>query len=135
MNFWKRHANPISGWSRVFTAPFIFLIVWFHLWYLLIPLVIWVVINPILFPEAKNLDNWASKSVLGERYWTKNIKLDFNLTLNILSGTFFVPALIYIYFNDFWPAIFFSVLSFIFKMWFCDRMAMLYEKTSESKNA
>jgi hypothetical protein len=133
MNFWKRHANPISGWSRIFTAPIIFLIIWFHLWFLLIPLVIWVIVNPIIFPEAKNFDSWASKSVLGERYWTKHIKIDLNLGLNILSGTFFVPSLFYTYFNDFWPAIFYTTLSFLFKIWFCDRMAYLYEKQESKK--
>ena len=128
MKFWKRHANPISGWSRIFTAPILFLLIWFHQWIFLILLIIWVIFNPIIFPEAKNFDNWASKVVLGERYWTKHIKFDFNLGLNIMAGIFFFPSMFYTLYNDFWPAIFFSSLSFIFKLWFCDRMVILYEK-------
>ncbi len=77
---WLKHANPWSVWTRFATLPFLVLAVWSRAWigwYSLIPiivLIVWLIVNPILFRKAKNINNWASKSVLGEKYWAARKK-------------------------------------------------------------
>ena len=72
---WQRHANPWSGWTRVVTLPLLAIAAWSRLWigwWALLPLatvLLWVWINPRLFPVPKSTDNWMSQGVLGERIW------------------------------------------------------------------
>lgn len=72
---WKRHANPLSVWTRLFILPLFNVAVWSRIWidyYCLIPIslvFIWTWLNPRFFPPPKSTDNWASKAVLGERVW------------------------------------------------------------------
>jgi len=71
-----KHANPWSIWTRFATLPFLVFAIWSRVWigwYCLIPigiLIFWLIINPTLFKKPKNFDNWGSKSVLGEKYWS-----------------------------------------------------------------
>jgi hypothetical protein len=74
---WRRHANPLSGWTRVATMPMFTVVLWFRLWmgwWTLLPLVmllIWLWLNPRLFGEPESLDNWMSRGVLGEQVWLR----------------------------------------------------------------
>jgi len=127
VKFWKRHANPWSGWTRVASAPLYYIALWYQNWIFLIILLIWAAINPFIFPEPKRTDNWASKGVYGEQIWTKNVKFDISLILNILSGTCFIPSIFFALFQMFWPLLYTGTLGFLFKIWFVDRMVHLYE--------
>lgn len=74
---WARHANPWSGWTRVATLPLLTMAiwsrVWTHLWWLAVGiLVIWIYVNPRLFPPPQNHDAWMTRGVLGERIWLAN---------------------------------------------------------------
>lgn len=42
---------------------------------------LYVVINPILFPEPENTDAWINRSVLGEQLWLKDGHGVFEATL------------------------------------------------------
>jgi hypothetical protein len=70
---WARHANPWSIWTRNTVLPVLIIAFWSRVWlgiWAVIPVVIailWVWINPRLFKKPESTDNWASKSVLGER--------------------------------------------------------------------
>lgn len=72
---WARHANPLSGWSRVSILPLLAMAVWSRLWigwWAIIPVtavLIWTWLNPRLFRAPASFDNWMSKGVLGERVW------------------------------------------------------------------
>lgn len=72
---WQRHANPWSGWTRVLSMPLFSVAVWSRDWigwWCLVPsllTIVWVWINPRLFPPPASLDNWMSRGVLGERVW------------------------------------------------------------------
>lgn len=74
---WMKHANPWSIWTRFATLPFLILAIWSRSWigwYSLIPiliLIVWLIINPTLFKKPKSFDNWGSKSVLGEKFWSQ----------------------------------------------------------------
>lgn len=75
---WQRHANPWSGWTRVATMPLLTMAIWSRVWlgpWFLLPLatlLLWIWLNPRLFPPPKSTDNWMSRGVLGERIWLAN---------------------------------------------------------------
>lgn len=125
--YWERHANPWSGATRILTYPFLLLTIWYHNWYALAIVLVWVVLNPFVFPKPKKHDNWLSKGVMGEKIWTEHWRWDFSLFLNFLNALCFIPALYTAYMNYLWPMLYFATLSFIFKLWFFDRMAAYYK--------
>ena len=114
-------------------APFLYLSIWYHNWIALGIIILWAAVNPIVFPKPKNTNSWVSRVVLGEKLWLENIrkkaKPDLSLILNILTALFFIPSIYFTYVNMFWPALYCATLTFIFKVWFCDRVALHYEKT------
>lgn len=73
---WARHANPISVWTRFAVLPLLAVAVWSRVWIgwwsvLAVALtVVFMVVNPLLFPPPRSTRNWASKGVFGERIWT-----------------------------------------------------------------
>ena len=72
---WMRHANPVSVWTRFAVLPLIAASIWSRDWigwWSLVPLVlslVFMMVNPLLFPQPRSTRNWTSKSVLGERVW------------------------------------------------------------------
>jgi len=87
------------------------------------------VVNPILFSEPKNKDNWMSKSILGEELWTKKgvLQKDFPTVLNLLNGLFFFILIYGAYNNLLEVTIFSTILSSVFKLWYLDRMVLYYD--------
>ena len=138
---WKRHANPISVWTRVVTGlPLTFGAIWSiqSLGYLsIIPLSLtglWLWLNPRLFPIPKNTDNWASKVTFGERLWLKRTKSsipkhhrNWILFLSVIAGIGFLMGIVGAYLNILLPTLLGGTISWFGKMWFCDRMVWLYE--------
>jgi len=70
---WARHANPLSGWTRLPIAPLIVLAIWARVWigwWCLLPTILligWAWINPRTFPPPARADTWMSRAVHGER--------------------------------------------------------------------
>ncbi len=77
----ERHANPWSVWTRYGALPILIAAIWSHVWvewWSLIPIlmtVLWIWLNPRVFPRPISTKNWASKAVLGERVWLNRIAL------------------------------------------------------------
>lgn len=127
---WKRHANPWSGWTRALSMPFLAVGLYMHSPWVLAVVVIWLIINPFVFPEPANVDNWMSKGVLGEQiYYRDGVK--FKKDLPILLVILNIPASIsFIYFSwlqEFAPMILAGILVMTVKFWFIDRMVFLAE--------
>lgn len=70
--FWARHSNPWSGWSRVPTGPVLVYAVYRREWRLLVAGLLWAVINPVLFSPPENDAAWMTRAVLAERWWTRD---------------------------------------------------------------
>ena len=74
---WTRHANPVSVWTRFAVLPLLALSIWSRDWigwWCLVPIVlslVFMMINPLLFPKPRSTRNWASKGVFGERVWSE----------------------------------------------------------------
>jgi len=127
--FWQKHANPWSGWTRIAIYPFLFLSIWYHNWYGLALLILWTIINPLVFPKPKKIRYWVSKVVLGEQLYMKKgyFQKNFILVLTLLGTISFFYALYATYINSFWPALYTATLAFVFKLWISDRMVFYYE--------
>ena len=136
---WARHANPWSGWTRMTALPLLALAIWSRVWFgwwalLLIAFVIlWVVLNPRLFPKPKSTDNWMSRGVLGERVWLNRkaiaIPAHHRVWANILSlGTAIglLPFAWGLWQYEIWPVWVGLVILVGGKLWFMDRMAWLF---------
>jgi len=137
---WLKHANPWSAYSRFSMLPLLAISFWSRVWlgwWALVPIIIvllWLWLNPQIFPKAKSTNNWASKAVLGERVWMNRKKIPvpkhhFYMP-NILSAVGIIGILPFIwglYVLELWPTIFGGVVAFISKIWFCDRMVWLYK--------
>ena len=137
---WFKHANPWSVWTRLTVLPLIILAFWSRIWlgwYSIIPIVlslIWMYINPRIFPKIDKIDNWASKGVFGERIWLnrdiKPIPMHHRVIpniLNMVNGIGFIFIIWGVYTLEIWPTIFGCALCYLGKLWFVDRMVWLYE--------
>lgn len=137
---WECHSNPWSVWTRAATAPPLFAAVWLHTWsgwaslVLLVILIVWLLLNPVLFPRPRSTDNWSSKATFGERVWADRKRLElpghFRLLpwlLAGLAGVGFAGGLVACWYNLFWPAFCGLCLTYMGKLWFLDRMVWLYE--------
>ena len=97
--FWLRHSNHWSGLTRMLITPFLCLTIWYHNWVGLSIVILWTIINPIIFPRPKRTNSWFSKDVLGERAWLNKFRskpqLDLPFLLNTLTAIFFIPSNIF----------------------------------------
>jgi hypothetical protein len=79
---WERHANPVSVWTRFAVLPLLAVSIWSRDWigwWSLIPIalsLVFMVVNPLLFPKPASTRNWASKCVFGERIWADRNKVE-----------------------------------------------------------
>jgi len=138
---WMRHANALSVWTRFSVLSLIALAVWSRVWlgwYCLVPVVLaiaWMMVNPLLFPPPRSTRNWASRSVLGERIWAE--RHDAGLPAQFLSpvpnvanalGAVGLVVLAYgLVTLDVVPAVAGILVVSIGKLWYLDRMVLLFE--------
>lgn len=141
---WARHANPWSVWTRNTALPLLIIAVWSRVWlgwWAIVPTalaLLWTWLNPRLFPKPPSTNNWASKSVLGERIWLnrKNLPIPphHRTVPNILSGVAAIGVLFVVWGVaklDIWPTLLGSAVVYLAKLWFLDRMVWLYEEMED----
>jgi len=124
---WARHTNPWSVWTRFVGGCLLFVALYNHLWWVLTGVVIFLIVNPFLFPEPKSKESWASRSILGERLWTLKWHWDFPMAISALGGLFAVLAFMVAYFRLFWPTVILVVLVLVLKAIFLHLMVRLYD--------
>ncbi len=136
---WARHANPLSGWSRVSILPLLALVVWYRevldhwTWGLIAALVLWTWLNPRIFPEPKSLDSWMSRGVLGERIWLARKSAPIvahharaAVVLNTIAGLGLIPLVWGLWIFDAGLTLAGLALTMGGKLWFLDRMVWLH---------
>jgi len=142
---WLRHANPWSVILRNTVLPVLVLAFWSRLWlglWAVIPVafaLLWMWVNPRIFPAPQSLDHWSSKAVLGERVWLNRDAVPvpehhriFPNLLSIVSGTGMLFVLWGVLMFDPWPALFGMALVYCGKLWFLDRMVWLWEDMKDA---
>jgi hypothetical protein len=122
---WERHANPWSGWTRVLSMPLLAVGLYLHNFWILGVAAIWLIVNPVLFPKPKSVNNWMSKGVLGEQLYYKEgkkLKRDLPTLLNILNVPTFAAFLYFSWQQELLLMISTGLLAMTLKFWFIDRM-------------
>ena len=136
---WRRHANPLSVYTRFTVLPLLCLAIWSRDWLgwgALFPISIalaWAWVNPRLFAEPTRFDHWASRGVLGVRIFIEHrdeipahqLRAAHVLALLSLPGVFLLIAgLIWLW----WEGVVFGcLLAMLPKVWFVDRMVWIFD--------
>lgn len=127
---WERHANPWSGWTRVLSMPLLALGLYLHNFWILGIVLVWLIINPILFSKPRDTNNWMSKGVLGEQLYYRDgakFKKDLPTLLNVLNVPLFAAFLYLSWQQELVAMIIACLLTMTIKFWFIDRMVAVYE--------
>jgi hypothetical protein len=140
---WRRHANLWSVYTRFAAIPALILAVWSRTWigwWSLLPVagvVLWLFINPHLFPPVSSNHSWAARGIYGERLWLerrgRNLPRGYREVLRWLAipgaagGILLVWGLIQL---SVWPTLFGATLLALAQLWRIDRLGLLYEKMS-----
>ena len=132
--FWKRHSNPKSGWSRTTLMPALLFAVYHRRWRLAGAMLVFTLVNPVLFSPPENDDAWMTRVVLAERWWTRERKEDlFDYTypsgLNLLNIPVSVYAFIAAYRQQPVRAGIGGVLSMGLKFWYVGVLVKRYDAT------
>ncbi|WP_370177053.1 DUF6653 family protein [Alteriqipengyuania sp.] len=139
---WERHANPWSGWSRLFTGlPLIVLAIWSRAWigwWSILPIlltIIWLWINPLLFPPPGDDRAWMSRGVFGERLWSRRKELAlpegstiWPIVANAVTGLFTLALIYGLVVLDVTATLLGAVGTAAAKLAFMHLMARLYVK-------
>lgn len=137
---WARHANPLSGWTRLPIAPLLALAIWSRVWIgpwcwlPILALVVWAYVNPRAFPRPARADGWMSRAVHGERVLLNAdavpVPADMAQAARRLSALSLLglPPLVWgLWALDAWAVVAGLALSIYPKLWFLDRMVALYD--------
>ncbi len=137
---WLRHANPWSVYTRIPIPALLVAAVWSRQWigwWCLVAVgvvVVWMFVNPRVFPPPRSLDHWASRAVLGEKCWGTRTErpipenhrvAPWVLTAMNAAGVPFVVWGVVVYYP--WITLFGLAVHMAGKIWFIDRMALLYD--------
>ncbi len=142
---WRRHANPLSGWTRFLfgMAPLFLAIyarVWIGWWALPLALlvVVWIWLNPRLFAEPKDYGAWMSRGVLGERIWLARDRYDVPAhhvpvahATTVFAAVFALCAIWGVIVLDPWTTALGVAGTIVSKAWFVDRMVWLHVDLTE----
>ena len=135
---WARHANPWSCYTRFSALPLLALAIWSRVWigpwaWLAVAVaILWVWVNPRAFPPPANLDNWASRGVLGERVYLNRrdeVRAHHKSWATGLAWASLPGGVVMglgLWWLDVWWSIFGTILTMGPKIWFVDRMNWVY---------
>jgi hypothetical protein len=139
---WMRHANPWSVWTRFAVLPLLAVSIWSRDWigwWCLIPValsLVFMVVNPLLFPEPRSTRNWTSRAVFGERLWAdcNRVALPEQFrtskvpavaqSIQVVGMAVLVYGLVEL---DLLTVVTGTVLTQTAKAWYLDRMVLLFE--------
>jgi hypothetical protein len=138
---WMRHANPASVWTRFAVVPLLALAVWSRDWIgwwslaAVALVLVFLMVNPLLFPPPRSTRNWASKGVFGERIWTERATLELppQFRSKVLQVTYAIQVvgLAVLAYGlvqlDLIEVVSGLVILQTAKAWFIDRMVLLFE--------
>jgi hypothetical protein len=140
---WRRHANPWSVYTRIPIPALLVAAIWSRTWigwWSLLPIavcLIWTVVNPRAFSPPRTLDSWASRSVMGETLWAERKSTPLpsrHRTAPVVLGALSAAGLPFLIWGlvvlDPWLTVFGLAIQMLGKLWFLDRMALLYDDVS-----
>ncbi|ALV28452.1 DUF6653 family protein [Pannonibacter phragmitetus] len=143
---WQRHASGWSVWTRFATLPVLLLAVWSHSM-IGLPgalaatslVLIWLWLNPRLFPPPRRTDRWHVRATFGERIWLNRMFVPIPaemsrtaLALSLLAGAGFIMALWGAAENMLALTLGGTALTYAGKMAFLHQMTKLYARMKDS---
>src|SRR3712207_3163901 len=84
----RHHSNSWSAWTCLFSAPLVFVPIWNRSWRQGAILGVWLIANPVVFPEPKDDKAWATRAMLGEEMWIAERPLDRAMALSVGAAAF-----------------------------------------------
>lgn len=138
---WMRHANASSVVTRFSCVSLLVIAIWSREWigwYSLIAVVaatVWMVVNPRLFGVPSSTRNWFSRCVFGERIWAERATIElppqFTSSIPNLANLYSCIGLAMLVYGvialDVWLTIAGIVIVHGGKLWYLDRMVLLFE--------
>lgn len=138
---WTRHANPVSVVTRFAVLPLLALSIWSRDWigwWSVVPVVlslVFMMVNPLLFPKPRSTRNWASRGVFGERVWSQrtSVAVPAQFTPQVLRVTYAIQAAGAVAFGyglvrlDVIATLTGLVILQTAKAWYIDRQVLLFE--------
>jgi hypothetical protein len=139
---WMRHANPVSVWTRFAVLPLLALAVWSREWIgwwslaAVALVLVFMMVNPLLFRGSGSTRNWASKSVFGEHIWSDRDTVELprqfvtskvpaaSTAIQVAGVALLAYGLVKL---DLLTVVAGLVLTQTAKAWYLDRMVLLYE--------
>ena len=96
-------------------------------------------VNPRIFPATHSLDHWMSKGAMGERVWLNRdavpVPVYHRRVPNVLSAISAISVLFIIWgvlMFDLWPTLFGTMLAYLSKLWFVDRMVWIWQDMQDA---
>ncbi|MEL6450175.1 MAG: DUF6653 family protein [Pseudomonadota bacterium] len=136
---WRRHANPVSVWTRFSCLPLIVLVIyarqWIGWWALpaLLMALVWTWANPRAFPPPDDFGTWAARGTLGERVFLARDRYDIAAhhirTAHVLTGLSalgLLPLIWGLVILNPWAVALGLVAVILPKVWFVDRMVWIH---------
>lgn len=91
----RRHAHPVSAWSRLLRAPLLLVPLWTRRWWLYVPIGAWFAANPVMTPPAHDTSSFATRAILGEESWTRDPRSEpMILALTVMASTSLMGAMV-----------------------------------------
>jgi hypothetical protein len=88
-----RHSNPWSAWSRWASTPLVAVPFWTRRRRDAVLVAVWMLANPVLFPEPRTDRAWATRAMLGEELWTSRLHRDRAMAVNVAASAAMGTAL------------------------------------------
>ncbi|MFC6974022.1 DUF6653 family protein [Halomicroarcula sp. GCM10025709] len=129
---WRRHANPLSGWSRVAVLPVLMYGIYARRPRLVVAALTFTVVNPVLFSPPADADAWMTRVVLGERmyYRHRDGRRPIDL-LNYVNGPISAYAVYAAYRRQPLRTVVATALSMLTKFAFVAYVARYYDRNRE----
>jgi hypothetical protein len=94
----RRHAHPLSAWSRLLSAPLLLVPLWTRRWWWCVPIGAWFAVNPVMTPPAHDTSSFATRAILGEESWTRDPTSEpMVLALTVMASASLVGAMVSAY--------------------------------------
>jgi hypothetical protein len=80
--------QPLERLDPPTQLPLVFVPIWTRSWREGAIVVVWLIVNPIMFREPKNDKAWATRAMLGEEMWIAKRPLDRAMALSMGATAF-----------------------------------------------
>jgi hypothetical protein len=109
-------------------VPLVFMPIWNRSWRQGAILGVWLIVNPVVFPEPEDDKAWATRAMLGEEMWIAKRPLDRALALNIGASIFGISGVWGAYKRRPLPTAVCTVGQVVLLLAYWREMALFYER-------